>query len=195
MERWEAALEGEGQVVLLAGEPGIGKSRLAEELIRASSREERTTLRFQSSPYHASSALFPFVNQLRQAMRVEASDETEQRLDKLETVIETVENRAHALALFASLLSLPVERYGTLGLTPQERKAQTLLAIRAQLEAMVERRPVVALFEDAHWMDPTSREVLDSLIPVVERMPVLLVITHRPQFESPWSAYGHVTHE
>lgn len=194
LERWESALGGEGQVVLLGGEPGIGKSRLSEEIRRAVEVQPHLTLRYQCSPHHTNSAFYPFITQLQHAARFQPGDSVAGRLTKLEGLIRgPPEERDKALELFATLLSLTAQRYPALELTPSHRKAQTIDVLCAELEVLCRERPVLVLFEDAHWVDPTSREVLDAIVNVVQRLSVLLVITHRPEFESPWDAHGHVT--
>jgi class 3 adenylate cyclase/tetratricopeptide (TPR) repeat protein len=195
LARWESAVGGEGQVVLLGGEPGIGKSRLAEELRRAITAASPLVIRYQCSPHHANSAFHPFIEQLQRAAGFIASDGEATRLAKLEALVETAgPGRETALAMFASLLSLPATRYPALELSPPQLKAATVSALGAELLARCARGAVLVLFEDAHWADPTSRDVLDVLVDVVQRQSVLCVITHRPEFTSAWEAHGHVTH-
>jgi predicted ATPase/class 3 adenylate cyclase len=194
LDRWESTLAGEGQVVLLGGEPGIGKSRLSEEFRRAADAQPHLTLRYQCSPYHTNSAFYPFIAQLQHAARFEPEDTTDTRLGKLEGLIRLPrEQREQALALLAALLSLPTERYAKLELTPSRQKAETIAVLCAELEVLCRGSPVLIHFEDAHWADPTSLDVLDAAVSITQRLPVLYIITHRPEFTSPWSAHGHVT--
>jgi len=193
-DRWEVALGGEGQVVLLCGEPGIGKSRLHTQLRHSIVQHPYVQLNFQCSPQHAHSTYFPFIGQLQYAARIEREDDPNTRLDKLEAIVEAPpEAHDRTLALFAALLSLPTTRYPPLELSPAQRKQATMHALVAELRALCEEGPVLAIFEDVHWIDPTSREVVDALVDAVRKLPTLFVITHRPEFASAWRAHGHVT--
>lgn len=193
LERWETAVAGEGQVVLLEGEAGIGKSRLADEFRRAIGSRRHTPIRYQCSSHQTNSAFFPFVSQLQRAGNIRAKDSFDQRLDKLENVVVDTPDRSNALWLFATLLSLPTDRYPALMLEPQQLKSATIEAFRNQLTALCRDAPVLILFEDVHWIDPTSREVLDSLIDAGQQLPVLFVLTRRPESESSWGGHGFVT--
>ncbi len=194
LNRWESAVVGEGQVILIEGEAGIGKSRLADELRRAVASYAHTPIRYQCSPHYTNSAFFPFVSQLEHASNILRGNDSEERLDKLEQLLpESTPGRPKALWLFAKLLSLPTERYSTLTLEPQEVKSETIALFRSQLAAQCKKAPVLIVFEDLHWIDPTSLEVLDVLVQAGRDLPVLFIVTHRPEFESPWDAYGFVT--
>lgn len=193
LDRWQTAVASEGQVVLLEGEPGVGKSRLAHEFRRAIGSEVHTPIHFQCSAHHTNSAFFPFVSQLQHAGTIRTQDDFDQRLDKLESVVLDTPDRNKILWLFANLLSLPTDRYPALMLEPQELKSETIEAFRNQLRALCRNAPVLILFEDVHWIDPTSREVLDMLIETGQQLPVLFILTHRPEFDSPWGGYGFVT--
>lgn len=193
LDRWETAVAGEGQVVLLEGEAGIGKSRLADEFRRAIGARSHTPLRYQCSSHHTNSAFFPFVSQLQHAGNIRAQDNFDQRLDKLEMAVVDKPEREKILWLFATLLSLPTDRYPALTLEPPQLKSETIAAFCARLTALCQVAPVLVLFEDLHWIDPTSREVLDSLIEIGRQLPVLFILTRRPESDSPWGGHGFIT--
>jgi class 3 adenylate cyclase/predicted ATPase len=193
--RWEQAKTGEGQIVLVSGEPGIGKSRLAETTVERIAGESHTRLRFFCSPHHQDSALYPVIAHLERAASFRREDSTEQQLDKLEALLAQGTNDVSAVApLLADLLGVTTgERYPPLDLTPQKRKARTLAALTAQVEGLSAREPVLMVYEDVHWNDPTTREFLDLLIDRVPALRVLLIITFRPEFMPPWIGHSHVT--
>jgi class 3 adenylate cyclase/tetratricopeptide (TPR) repeat protein len=188
MARWEQAKAGEGQVIVLGGEPGIGKSRITQALRERIAEEPHTRLRYQCSPYHTNSALHPVIEQIERAASFQRDDTPDQKLDKLEQLIPDGVGRA----LIASLLSLPVERYAALGMSPQKQKEETLRTLATQVTALAAAAPVLLIFEDAHWIDPTSQELLDLIVPAVSGHGVLAVITHRPEYTPPWTGQGHV---
>jgi class 3 adenylate cyclase len=193
--RWQQAKAGEGCVVLLSGEPGIGKSRLAETLVERLAGERHTRLRLFCSPHHQDSALYPTISQLERAAGFRREDTAGERLDKLEAVLAQATNElSKAVPLLAALLSLPTGgRYAPLDLTPQKQKEKTLHALLAQVEGLAARQPILILFEDAQWSDPTSLEFLDVMIDRVPALRVLLIITFRPEFATPWNDRPHVT--
>ena len=193
--RWQQAKAGEGSVVLISGEPGIGKSRLAQTLLEQLSGEPHTRLRLFCSPHHQDSALYPTITQLERAAGFRREDTAEQRLDKLEAVLAQATNDlGEAAPLLAALLSLPAgERYPPLNLTPQKQKEKTLRALVAQVEGLAARQPVLMLFEDAQWSDPTSLELFDLIIDRVPALRILLIVTFRPEFTPPWTGRPHVT--
>jgi AAA ATPase domain/Adenylate and Guanylate cyclase catalytic domain len=195
MRRWTQAKAGDGCVVLISGEPGIGKSRLAEAIHERLGAEPHTRLRFFCSPHHQNSALYPPIAQLERAAGLRREDTAEQRLDKLEAVLMQANNDISETApLLANLLSIPTgSRYLEVGLTPQKRKEKTLAALVAQVEGLSSREPALMVFEDVHWSDPTTREWLDLLIDRVSAMCVLVIITFRPEFAPPWIGRPHVT--
>lgn len=195
MERWQTAQQGEGQVVLLSGEAGIGKSRIMEVLKARLETEPHTQLRYQCSPHHTSSALYPIINQLEIVAGFSAKDPAEERLDKLEKLLgKTAQPTAETMSLFSSLLSIPTTgRYSPLELLPQEQKDRTLRALMARLEELAMEKPVFNVVEDAHWIDPTTSELLDLVVDAVQKLPILMVITFRTEYESPWKNHPHAT--
>jgi class 3 adenylate cyclase/tetratricopeptide (TPR) repeat protein len=195
MRRWEQAKRGDGCAVLIAGEPGIGKSRIAETVVQRLGGEPQTRLRFFCSPHHQDSALYPSITQLERAAGFRREDTAEQRLAKLEAVVVQGTNRvSEAVPLLADLLSVPTgDRYPPLNLTPQKRKEKTLHAQLAQLEGLAARQPVLMLWEDVHWSDPTTREALDLFIDRAAALRVMMILTFRPEFTPPWLGRSHVT--
>jgi predicted ATPase/class 3 adenylate cyclase len=193
--RWHQAKARQGCVVLVSGEPGIGKSRLAQTLIEELSGETHTRLRSFCSPHHRDSALYPTITQLERAAGFRREDTADQRLDKLEAVlVQATGDLDETAPALAALLSLPTgERYPPLDLTPQKRKERTLQALLTQVEGLAARQPVLMLFEDAHWSDPTSLELYDLIVDRVPALRVLLIITFRPEFNAPWIGRPHVT--
>jgi predicted ATPase len=189
--RWRRAGAGEGQVVPISGEPGIGKSRPAAALRQRLEGEDLTRLRFFTSPHRQKSALYPFVAQLERAARFERDDPIERKLDNLEAVLAVASPPAEELGLLAELLSLP-SRYPLPLSTPQRNRERTFEALLRQLEALARQKPVLMVFEDLHWIDPSSRELLDRIIERIARLPVLLIATFRPEFVPPWTGLPQV---
>ena len=194
LRRWSQAKDGEGQVALLSGEPGIGKSRILNALQERLEVQGVQALRFQCSPYYLNSAFWPIIDNFERTLKFTRDETADAKLDKLEALIVTHYGRPLADVRFvAAILSIPCEaRYGALLMTPQRHKDETLRALVDISEAAARRQPSVMLFEDAHWADPTTLEVLDLLIDCVRTVPLLMVLTHRPEFQSRWSGQGHV---
>ena len=189
--RWGAAKGHEGQVVLLESEPGMGKSRITDTFRELISDDAHTRLQYQCSPFHTNSAFYPFITQLERAARFQTDDTSDARLDKLEALIGS--DDLETLALIGSLLSLPIERYPALALAPPLQKERTIEVVVEQIAKLAKQAPILMVFEDVHWIDPTSLEVLDQVIAGIETQPVLLVVTFRPEFAPHWGAHSHVT--
>jgi len=192
---WQQAKAGQGSVVLVSGEPGIGKSRIVQSVIERLGAEPYTRLRQFCSPHHQDTALHPTITQLERAAGLRRGDTHQQRLEKLETVLAQATNDlSEIVPLVAALLSIPTEdRYPSENLTPQKRKEKTLAALVAQVEGLAAGQPVLMVIEDAHWIDPTSLELLDLVVDRVPNLPLLLIITFRPEFKPPWVGRPQVT--
>ena len=194
LRRWQQAKDGEGQVVLLCGEAGIGKSRITDTLRQRLNDEPHTRLRLQCSPFHTSSAFYPLIQQFERGAGLDPAAAADTNLDKLESFIaQAGVDVAKAAPLFAAFLSLPIERYPSLNASPQKQKQLTIEALGDQLAGLAAKRPVVFIFEDVHWTDPTTLEVINEFIDRIEHTRALLVITYRPEFEPPWAGSAHVT--
>jgi class 3 adenylate cyclase/predicted ATPase len=195
LERWAWAKDGDGQVVLLSGEAGIGKSRVVRALGERLGDEPHVAISHFCSPHHSNSALYPFIAQLERAAELKAQDEPEAKLAKLEALLgQATSALDEAVPLIAALLGIPAgERYPPLNLSPQQQKQRTLEVLLEQLEGLARQRPVLELYEDVHWIDPSSLELLDLLVERVRRLPVLALLTFRPDFQPSWTAHAHVT--
>ena len=193
--RWQRACRGEGQVVLLSGEAGIGKSRIVSAFRERVGAQSDTWLRYQCSPYYMNSVLYPVVEQLALAARIESNDDPARKLAKLEEHLALSRcPTAKAVPLIAPLLSIPLgHAYAPVTVSPQLQKQLTLAALVDQVAGLAEQRPVLFHFEDAHWIDPTSRELLDLLIARTPGLAALVIISFRPQFSPPWTGEPHVT--
>ena len=194
LRRWSKAKTGEGQTVLLSGEAGIGKSRLTAALLERLAPEPHTRLRYFCSPQHTDSALYPIISQMERATGLTHEDSQQSKLDKLDAVLALSFAPRQEAALFAEMLSLPNDgRYPTLELAPQQRRQKTLEALTAQLAALSQSSPVLMIFEDAQWADPTSLEAFGRAVERIRTLGVLLIVTYRPEFEPPWIGQPHVT--
>jgi class 3 adenylate cyclase len=194
LRRWSRAKTGEGQVVLLSGEAGIGKSRLTAALLERLAGEPHTRLRYFCSPQHTDSAFYPIIGQMERAAGLTHDDTPPAKLDKLDLLLAPTSTSKQEAALFAEMLSLPNDgRYPALDLPPPQRRQRTLEALIAQIEALTRSAPVLMIFEDAHWTDPTSLEVFGRAVDRIRTLRVLLIVTYRPEFEPPWIGRPHVT--
>lgn len=190
LRRWEMTKSGEGQVVLLGGEPGIGKSRLAMALGERVQTDNHSFLVYQCSPYHVNSAFYPVINQIQQQAGFANDDQPDNKLDKLESVFDVSDIQRELLAI---LLSLPSTRYTATERTPQKRKSETISLLVQHIETLASDSPVIAVLEDAHWIDHSTQELFGEIANAATGNRILLVVTHRPEFESPWIGIGHVT--
>jgi class 3 adenylate cyclase len=194
--RWDQSKAGLGQVVFVSGEAGIGKSALVEGLRAQVRAEGLPRIAVRCSPYHTNSALYPVITHREHLLRFEPDDPPAIRLAKLETGLRPYALPLAEIApLLAGLLSVPLpeDRYAALTLTPQQQKQQTLDALVAWLAAEAERQPVLAVWEDLHWADPTTVELLGLVIEQAPTVPMLHVLTYRPAFSPPWSPRSHIT--
>jgi class 3 adenylate cyclase/tetratricopeptide (TPR) repeat protein len=195
LRRWSQAKEGEGQIVLISGEAGIGKSRIVAALQERLQPERPIRLRYFCSPHRGDSALFPIIAWLERTAGFTRDDAPAVKLDKLSALLcQSGDTDQETEAVFADLLSLPAgERYPPLPDDPRQKRERILVALVRHLESLAQRRPMLFLFEDAHWSDSTSLELLERLAERVRRLPVLVVVTFRPEFEPPWTGQAAVT--
>src|SRR4029077_773440 len=194
LRRWSKAKTGEGQVVLLSGEAGIGKSRLTAALVERLESEPHTRLRYFCSPQHTDSALYPVIGQMERAAGFAHGDSAQVKFDKLGALLAQPSTSAQDVSLFADMLSLPNDgRYPALDMTPEQRRQKTLEALGSKMEALSHSNPVLMLFEDAHWADPTSLEVVSRVVNRLRNLRVLLIVTFRPEFDPPWIGRPYVT--
>ena len=192
--RWSKAKEGEGQVVLLAGEAGIGKSHLTVALSERLKGERYIRVRCFCSPQHTNSALHPSIGQMERAAAFARDDALQAKLDKLDALLRQTSTSPEDSALLVAMLSLPNDgRYPLLELTPQQRRQKTMDALIGQVEVLSSSAPVLVVFEDVHWADPTSLELIGRLVSNIASHRVLLLISFRPEFEAPWIEQAHVT--
>jgi class 3 adenylate cyclase/predicted ATPase len=195
LKRWNQAKDGEGQVVVLSGEAGVGKSRILRGFRDRLEGEPHNRVLYYCSPYHRNSAFYPVIDQLERVLRFVKDDDPAARLDKLDGVLTDLNlATAYLGPLFANLLSVPTDdRYPELGLGPEQVKRGTVEAVIQVVAMMARQRPVLMVVEDAHWIDPTTLELLNLLVEQIASTRVLLFVAHRPEFEPPWRAGSHVT--
>ncbi len=195
LDRWQLARQGEGQVIFLSGEPGMGKSRILDALCERIGDEPYYHLICQCSPYHTNSALHPVIRQFERSAGFALEDSAATKLEKLETLLSATDNLTDSTAsLLADLLSIPCDgHYPPLEFSPPQRKAATIAAIVHQVTRLAEQKPVLFVLEDAHWIDPTTQEFVTRLIDGIASTRVLVLITARPEFLSPWTGRDHVT--
>src|ERR1700752_5017567 len=194
LRRWAKAKTGEGQVVLLSGEAGIGKSRLAAALMEALAAEPYTRLRCFCSPQHTDSAFYPIIGQFERAAGFVHGDTSQTKLDKLDALLAQTSTSRQDAGLVAEMLSLPNDgRYLALEPVPEQRRQKTLEALGLQLEILARSSPVLMIVEDAHWGDPTSLETFGRTVDRIASLRVLLIVTFRPEFEASWVGQPHVT--
>lgn len=193
--RWECAKDGEGQIALLSAPAGFGKSRIAAAFRQSLRDPSIACLQFFGSPFHTSSPFYPFIGQLEWAAGIARADSDAQKLDKLEAVLDgPAETRSNSAPLLAALLSIPLgERYPPLQINEQVQKQRTMDALLEQLTALSSRGRVLAVFEDAHWFDPTSLDLMGLMIRRAADLPVMIAVTYRPEFSPAWLELGHVT--
>jgi class 3 adenylate cyclase/predicted ATPase len=194
LRRWSKAKTGEGQVVLLSGEAGIGKSRLTAALLERLATEPHTRVRTFCSPQHTDSALYPIIGQMARAAGLAREDGLQAKLDKLDAIMAQSSTSTQDAALFAEMMSLANDgRYPVPELTPQQRRERTLEALVLQIVALSRQNPVLMIFEDAHWTDPTSLELFGRIVAKIPTYRVLLIVTFRPEFRPPWIGRPYVT--
>ncbi len=195
LERWRQARSGEGQIVTVVGEAGIGKSRIAEAVQEALAGEPHARVHLQCSPYHSDSALYPVIQHLARAARFAAADSPGDKIEKLTALFSArAKSDAAAIPLLAELLSIPVaEQAAPQSLTPAQRKAATIALLNDEIVRLGEIRPVLLVLEDAHWIDATSLELMTRLADSIGPARVLAVVTGRPEFAPPWQARPHAT--
>jgi class 3 adenylate cyclase/predicted ATPase len=194
LRRWSKAKTGEGQVVLVSGEPGIGKSRLIAELLERVASEPHTRLRYFCSPQHTDSTLYPIISQMERAAGFTHEDDALAKLNKLDALLAQSFTVRQDAALFAEMLSLPNDgRYPKLDLNGQQRRQKTLEALNLLVEVLSRANPVMLVFEDVHWVDPTTLEAVGNTVDRIRSLASVLIVTHRPEFQPPWVGRDHVT--
>ena len=193
-DRWQLAIQGEGQVVLLAGEAGIGKSRIVETFRQLNTETPHNAIHCQCSPYHGDSALYPVITQFETAAGIAVDDLPTTRLEKLEALLQRSTDRSDdAIPLIAALLSIPTgDRYPPPDPDPQRRRERTLNALIGELEKLARQGPVLMILEDAHWADPTTLDLFSRTILRLPNLRVFLIVTYRTDFGIPWD-HPHVT--
>jgi class 3 adenylate cyclase/predicted ATPase len=194
LRRWAKAQAGEGHVALISGEPGIGKSRLTAAFLGRLASEPHTRMRYFCSPQHTDSALYPIIGHMARAAGLARGDDAKSKLDKLDALLAMSGASREDAALFADMLSLPNDgRHPVLELSPQQRRQRTMEALIGQIAAIARKTPVLMIFEDAHWADPSSLETFGRIVDKIDTLPVLLFVTFRSEFAAPWLGRPHVT--
>ncbi len=192
LRRWRRACQGQGRVVVLTGEAGIGKSRLIAALEEALAAEPHASLRYFCSPHHQDSPLYPVITRWEQDCGFVRADGDEQRLEKLAGRLEALGATADECSLIAEMLSLPGgDRFSPLNLTSRRKKEQTFDALRRLLAIRAQQSPMLMLFEDAHWSDPSTLDLMDGFAEVVAELPVMFVASCRPEFTAPWIGHAN----
>src|SRR6478752_7555495 len=195
LDRWKKVKEGDGQVILLSGIPGVGKSRLLYELKSHIQHEPHILLHHQCSPYHSQSAFFPVIEQIEKAAQLTAREAESDKIAKLKAYLpHSTDNSIEAALLIAKLLSIPLENHLELsGLTPQQIKNKTISTLVDMILAFSVHRPTLCIFEDAHWLDPSTLELLESIISRIDHAHVLLIVSCRPEFRPTWMTHANTT--
>ncbi|MEK6247378.1 MAG: AAA family ATPase, partial [Planctomycetales bacterium] len=190
-ERWALALSGQGQMIIVGGEAGIGKSRITKAVIDGIAQNDHRRMTYQCSPYHADSAFYPLIQQLSFITGFTSTDSLDTRLDKMETLFGKDND---TLKLVVAMMGLDgTKRYGELGLTPTQQRAQTMQALARLLVRQAKEKPVLVVYEDLHWIDPTSLELLDLLLDSIADQPIMILATARPTFEHGFGGHPIVT--
>jgi class 3 adenylate cyclase len=193
LRRWSKIKTGEGQVVLVSGEAGIGKSRLTAALLERFANEPHTRLRSFCSPQHTDGAFYPIIGQMERAAKISRTDSLEAKLGKLDAMLAQSSTSTQDAALLAEMLSLSNDgRYPALELTPQQRRQRTLEALVSQIVALSRQNPLLMIFEDAHWTDPTTLELFGRIVDRIPTLRVLLIVTFRSEFEPPWMSLARL---
>jgi class 3 adenylate cyclase len=194
LRRWEQSKSGEGRVVLITGEAGIGKSRIAAALEQSASQMVRAPVRFTCSPHHQDSPLYPIIRQFERAAGFERDDPPAIRLEKLSRLLQANASSDPDVALIVDLLAIPrAEQERPDEASPQLKKNEALAAILRQFDKLTRRGAALVIFEDIHWADATTLDMLDLLVATVEQLRMLLVVTTRPEFQPHWITRPHVT--
>ncbi|HEU5402208.1 MAG TPA: adenylate/guanylate cyclase domain-containing protein, partial [Terriglobales bacterium] len=190
---WHSAKDGETRVVQVSAEAGLGKSHLITTFAEQLRSEPHSILQYFCAPHTRDSALFPVIACLERAAGFEQDDSSEIRRNKIEALITSNSDRAEDVVLIAELLGLPRSDDNHLDYSPQRKKEKTLEALLRYVIGAARRQPVLFVFEDVHWIDPTSRELLDLAVRQLRQLPVLVLVTFRTEFQSPWAGHAHVT--